>query len=452
MGNLFSSVLGVTNALNVYDRQLANIQNNIANANTPGYVKQTQTLVAKRTDFDHGLPGGVQAGPLVSSRNDFAEHNVQQQFSALGQVEQKATDLARLESLFDLQSSTGVSGKISDSFNSFSQLSVNPNDQLARQSVIDSAGQLSDSINQAANGLAAVTSGARSQANDIVGSVNRLAEQIRQVNSAYRQNFQAAGDAGLDASMYSSLEELSEYAGFTTSRAADGTVSVFLGGQVPLVVGDRSFPISTGQSSGAMQVFSSTGADITNKITSGQLSGALQETNELIPSYTASLNKLATSIADQVNQKLSEGVDANGAAPTTTLFDYDPANPAMTLRVTGIQPDQIAAATADSPGGNSNALDIAALATNKSLDGYTFTGYFGNLGGSIGREISNAENDDQSQQSLVQQARSLRSEMSSVSINDEAAQLLQVQRAYQAGGKLIGVLNELLDTLIGILR
>lgn len=453
MGNLFASLLGVANTMNVFDRQLANIQNNISNASTPGYVKQTQSLVAKRVDYARGLTGGVEAGPLVSSRSQFAEQGVQQQLSQLGLVEQKASDLTRLEPLFDIQTNSGVAGAITSFFNSFSQLSINPNDHLARQTVIDSAGELTSAFNETANGLAGVASQARRQVNDIVGSVNRLGEQIRQVNAAYRQNFQSIGDAGLDAQMFAGLEELAEYVGFTTIREPDGTVSVYLGGQVPLVVGDQSYPVTTSAEDRQIQVIDSTGRDIADKISTGKLAGVLEETNQLIPAYTDSLNSLAGNIADTVNHMLSQGVDANGAAPTVPLFEYDQASgAAISMTVTGITAEQIAAASADAPGGNSNALDIAALVNGKSIDGYTYMGFFGNIAGGIGREINSAQNDNQSQQSLVQQARSFRSELSSVSINDEAVQLVQVQRAYQAGGKLINVLNELMDTLINIIR
>ncbi len=382
MGNLLSSLLGAANTLDVYDRQLTAIQNNVSNASTPGYVRQTQTVVAKRLDIDHGLPGGVEAGPLVSARSEFAEQNVRTQFSQLGFVEQKANDLTGLESLFNLQSDSGVSGAISGLFASFSQLSVNPNDGLARQAVLDSAGQLAATVNQTAADLANLGAQAGTQMRDIVSTINQLGGQLRDLNETYRQNFQSRQDAGLDASIHSTLEELSEYAGFTTTREADGTTSVYLGGQIPLVVGDRIFPLSTDLSSSQAAVLDSTGSDVTGKITSGKLAGAIQEKNELIPSYLDQLNTLASTLADQVNQKLSAGVDANGAAPSTDLFTYDAsAGAALSLSVTGITPDQIAAATPDAPGGNSNALDLAALNDQKSLNGYTFVGFFGNLGG-----------------------------------------------------------------------
>ena len=59
MGSLFTSLLNSTGALRVYGRTFNVIQNNITNANTPGYVRQDQVLVSMPFNPDQGLPGGV---------------------------------------------------------------------------------------------------------------------------------------------------------------------------------------------------------------------------------------------------------------------------------------------------------------------------------------------------------------------------------------------------------
>jgi flagellar hook-associated protein 1 FlgK len=137
----------------------------------------------------------------------------------------------------------------------------------------------------------------------------------------------------------------------------------------------------------------------------------------------------------------------------TDLFTYDATlGAATTIAVTGITPDQIAAATPDAPGGNTNALDIAALANAKTINGYTFTQYYGNLGARVGRDVATANDQNTTQQSLLSQARSLRDQVSGVSLDEEAMELLQVQRAYQATGKLVSVINSITDTLMDAVK
>ncbi len=69
MGNLFTSLINSTGALRVYGRQFNVLQNNITNANTPGYVKQDQVLLSLPFDLTRGMAGGVVAGPMVNARS-----------------------------------------------------------------------------------------------------------------------------------------------------------------------------------------------------------------------------------------------------------------------------------------------------------------------------------------------------------------------------------------------
>src|SRR5262249_11828987 len=67
----------------------------------------------------------------------------------LGDARQRAADLGLVEPLFDLTSPFGIPGALNKFFDSFSQLSVNPNDSVARQSVIDLAGQVTQAFTRA---------------------------------------------------------------------------------------------------------------------------------------------------------------------------------------------------------------------------------------------------------------------------------------------------------------
>ena len=122
------------------------------------------------------------------------------------------------------------------------------------------------------------------------------------------------------------------------------------------------------------------------------------------------------------------------------------------LSVTDITPDEIAAALPTAPGGNGNAIAIAQLASSPTVGGFTFTQAYGNLGGLVGRDIAQAKRDQTTQQDLVSQAQSQRAAATGVSLDKEAAKLLQFQQAYQAVGKMVGVLNTLTDTVLNLLQ
>jgi flagellar hook-associated protein 1 FlgK len=152
-----------------------------------------------------------------------------------------------------------------------------------------------------------------------------------------------------------------------------------------------------------------------------------------------------------VNGQLAQGVDANGAVGAN-LFSYDQASDAAsTLAVTNITTDQIAAAAAGAPGGNGNAIAVAQLATAPAVNGATFTEAYGALGAQVGQDVASAQTDQTQGQDLVTQAQQQRSQVSGVSLDAEAAKLLQFQQAYNAVGKLVTVLDDLTETLIDMM-
>ena len=85
MGGLSGLLHNSANSLGVFERAFETIENNITNANTPGYAKQVQSLDPLPFDPGQGLPGGVMAGPLLSSRSEYLEQSIRNQQSAIFQ-------------------------------------------------------------------------------------------------------------------------------------------------------------------------------------------------------------------------------------------------------------------------------------------------------------------------------------------------------------------------------
>jgi flagellar hook-associated protein 1 FlgK len=452
LANLLTSLYNTSNALNVFNAALQTTENNVVNSSTPGYAKQIQSLSALPFDPSIGLPGGVAAGPMQSTRNGFAEQSVRTQQSQLGVQQQMSNDLQALQSYFDLSSTSGVAASMNALFNAFSQLSINPNDATSRQAVLDQAQQTSISFQHAAGGLGAVSSNVDDEMRGAINAIDELAGQIANINTLRSQNAANGMDAGVDATLNAALEDLSQYVHFKALRQPDGTVSIYLGGQTPLVFGNESLPIQADFSLPTTRIVDVHGNDITGQITGGSLYGMLQVNNTLLPSYLGELNTLASTLADQVNSTLSNGIDLNGKTPDTDLFAYDAAaGAAGTLTVNALSPEQIAAAFPDAPGGNGNALALSQLNTARALNGETFAQYYGVLAGDIGTDLSNAKDAASTDKQLLTQAQSLRQQLSGVSLDEEASNLMMFQRAYQATAKLLGVINDLTGTLINLI-
>ena len=449
---ILTSILSSANALKVYDQEFATIQNNIANANTPGFAEQSVTLSADSFNPSEGLDGGVSTGPLASSRSQYLEQSVRTQTTLLGAAQQQVSDLTPLQSLFDLSSTTGVSGSLDAFFNSFSALSVNPNDPVARQNVITQAQTVATSFNQAAIGINTASSNVEQETGNAVSTINQIAADLANINKQYAASPDASTDAGLDAKVNSDLENISQVANFTVLNT-NGQVNVYLGGQTPIVMGNQSFNVAADFSTPQTVIRDSQGNDVTSQITGGQLGAEIQENNVTLPGYSGALNTLAQTFADTVNTTLSQGVDQSGNPPANSLFSYNTsADAAYTLSVTqGFTASGIAAALPSAPGGNGNALAVAQLQTAQTVNGFTFTQAFGNLGQQVGTDVSNATNNQTEQQNLVTQAQAQRSLVSGVNLDTEAAKLLQFQQAFTAVSKVVTTLNSLADALFAMM-
>jgi flagellar hook-associated protein 1 FlgK len=438
--------------MKTYEEALTVVQNNVTNASTPGYVRQQVDLVALAFQPDLELPGGVEAGPLLSSRSRFSEQAVWQQSHQHGTLHHLATALGQIEPVFDVAANAGIAGAIDRLYGAFSQWSVTPNDIPARQNVLRQAGDVAAAFRFAATTLSGAADNSRRELRATVEEINTIATDIRDLNREFRSDYRKRNDAGLNARMYSNLEQLSALADFTALPQEDGTLQILLGGQTPLVTGDSVYAIAADTGGIPAEVLDFDGNTITSQIGQGKLKGALLFNNEKLPGYEAELNRLAAAFADVVNNTLGAGVDRNGQ-PGVDLFAYDAANgAALTMEVNAITPEQLAGADPAAPGGNGNALALAALATAPSIDGFTFTEFHGQLSAQVGGDIAAAEADERSSSLLLSQARSLRDRESAVDLNEEAVALLQYQRAFQASAQMIKTINELTEVVMTILR
>lgn len=455
MGSLSTALMNSAGALQVYDAVFNTIENNITNANTPGYVRQDLTLVSGQFDPASGLFDGIVAGPLVSARSTYLDHAVRSQTEQLGSAQQQASDLAQVQPLFDTTGQSGVPGALTSFFNSVSQLSVNPNDEPSRQNVITAAQDVAQQFRQNAVGIQQASGNVDIETSGTVSSVNALAAQIATINQQIESTPDASQNAGLDAQLNSALDQLSQYVNYTAIKNSAGAYNIYAGGQAPLVLDGQSYAISANVSGAQTVVTDSQGNDITSELQNngGSLGAELQTKNVTLPGYMSSLNTIAQTFADTVNLALTKGVDSSGNPPAVNLFQYNAAQgAAFTLSVTNITPAEIAAASAGAPGGNGNALAIANIANQPVLNGATITQAYGNLGAQVGQDIATAQQEQTSQQSLVDQAQQARASATGVSLDAEAALLIQFQQAYQAAGQMVTTLNSLTQTLITMVQ
>ncbi|MCC7155776.1 MAG: flagellar hook-associated protein FlgK [Bryobacterales bacterium] len=454
MGSLLAALRNSADAMWVLQQSTRVIQNNVANASTPGFAKQRELILAKAFDLTSGLSGGVRWGGSIDSRNQYAEHAVRDQTSRWGAARKQADALAQIEGALPIGQDAGIAGAMNNLFQAFSALTVSPNDMAVRQTALNRAKDLAYQFNLAANQLSTSKRAIFQDISRTVDQINSLGRHLQDINTQIRKDARSQADSGLQADLHRTLEQLSQLTNATVLSQDDGTVSVYIGGQDLFIQGDGFYPLQVAQTpAGNAQILGLNGADITSTITAGELGGLMDLHENVLPAFEASLNQLATSFADTVNNTLAGGLDANGNAPLTPLFSYDPLQgEARTLSVNALQPRDLALASVAAPGGNGNALALADLANAKPLNGFTFAAFYGTVASQVGSAVEHSEDQANVQQGLLTQAQSLRDEFSRVNLDEEAVTLVEFQRSYQAVGQLIKALDDMTQTVIGLLR
>src|SRR6185437_1877893 len=102
MSSLFAALGTASSSLDVLQRAMGVVQNNVTNASTPGYVTQSLILNARPFDPSGNLWGGVQAGGTQSARDVFAEQSVWQANQQAGAASELASSLSLLQQQFDV--------------------------------------------------------------------------------------------------------------------------------------------------------------------------------------------------------------------------------------------------------------------------------------------------------------------------------------------------------------
>lgn len=164
------------------------------------------------------------------------------------------------------------------------------------------------------------------------------------------------------------------------------------------------------------------------------------------------MNELAYDIATQVNQVNAQGLDGNGN-PGGAIFQLPPtANGAAALiGMATTDPKSIAAAAVgEGSTGSSNALLLAGLANGTTVSGQTPLEFLTSLMGQIGSAASAASSDNTVQQATLSQLTSQRNALSGVSLDEEAANLTQYQRAYEAAAKLFSITDEMMASALNL--
>jgi flagellar hook-associated protein 1 FlgK len=348
--------------------------NNVANANTPGYSRQSVELAtAFSQQTGSGFFGkGVDVTTVTRAHSDFLTREATTSASLAAADEARSTQLQQLENVFRT-GEDGLGYAAQQLFNAFVDVSNKPQDAAARQVVLARVGDLASRFRTASDQLDSQQAGIAQDLRTAVQSINALTTRIASLNQSIAQA-QGTGHAPNELldQRDSAIADLARIAQVTTVAAADGTVGVFLGGGQKLVLGGDATALTTladpfdpakvqiGISEGG-----TTRAFPDGFVAGGSVAGLLRVQNHDLPDARGLLGQLASAIAGSLNEQQARGIDlGQPSGPGAPLLAIGAATvaPASTNAKAGGVP---VASYVDGAGVRVSSVSIAVVSTSE---------------------------------------------------------------------------------------
>lgn len=546
MSNMISSSLS---GLIAYQRAIDVAAQNIANANTEGYVRQRVELSTQYAPVDRyrTSTGGVKVDGVRREVNEFLITHVRTAAAAAGRAEVMAEQAGDIAALIG-SASLGPDQALQSLKNAFNALATEPSSLRARDSLLTELETTVERLRTIDDRLRAADTAINGYLDNEVGEVNLLLKQVASLNDTlFRGNL----TSGVSPSHVLDerdrlLDKLAFKLGIKVNVETNDTVTVrSLGGDL-LVKGAAAATLSSAAGSHdvaerRIMLRSADGSslDITTGLAGGNLGGLVDARQQLIIPARNELGRLAIALAQSLNAQNRAGIDLDGVAGADLLTSGPPVvlpgsgnsvgtppvivvatvsgsvgqlTPADYLLTktdegwsvtrtdtgTSVTPSSLsplafdgvivqitagAVVTGDSflvrpthdalaglavtmtdarqlatradatagLGDNRNALELLKVFDKGVLDGTKTSVVEGTtrLVNRVGSLARSAELTHGVQQLSVEEANRQRSDLYGVSLDEEAANLMRYQQAYQASASVIRAANELFDVLLG---
>ena len=460
MGSL-GSVMDIAQQALLADQQALNVTaSNVANQTTAGYTRE---VVNFHSSDSVTLTGGSFASGVTatasSQRDRVLEQQVQQQTQVQSQSSALESALQQVQNIFGLSatassaSSTVLGSAVNSFFSSLSSLTGNPSDAATRQNVLSTASSLAAAFNSASSQLAQISSNLNQLASSDAGQVNILTATIASLNGKIGSLSPNADAGTLEDQRQQAIANLSKLVGLNQISTQQNGITLTMSSGAVLVSGNQPFAVQATQIAGTTHILAGVGnQDVTSTLTGGDLGGVLQARDQQLPSYASLLDTMAYSIGTLVNQQNQLGLDGNGN-PGAVLFvvPASASGAAAQIQVTTANPSAVAAAgPGQGSAGNANATALAGLATAPIAGGQSVPAFLASFLSQIGTDTAGASADNSAQQATLTQLTTQRDALSGVSLDQEAANLTQYQRSYQAASQVFNIANTIMASAINL--
>ncbi|GAA3412804.1 flagellar hook-associated protein FlgK [Paenibacillus hodogayensis] len=493
---------------------------NVANVNTTGYSRQVVKLVAARPLEAVGMmrsniPGqsgqGVEFTSITRVREQFLDKQYYDENKSLGEWSIRNDTLEKVEAIINEPTDTGIRQVIENFWNSWQELSKQPDNLTARSVVKESAIALTDAFNHTAKQLNDLSSDLTDNINVKVTEINTTVQQIARLNEEIYRIEGLGNDAndlrdqrdvladtlskvininitetetgynvrmgnmalvnGRDVATQFTAQTLED--AYRNKELASGEVYGMILSRDEIVAGYRNELNSMIRTmvSGETEITIPAGAVIPAGVTLGNktYNGTIQQRTLTEPLKAMvkgfnGLHSLGYALSDGEAKQGGTFFQTNNGSTDVTAENIT-VNPNIVNNVSNIASSMRTYLDATDnkvkvvKGNNDLALLAAGLRSSKfdflpsstgtlPLNGGTLDEFFRAVVGQLGVQSQESNRQATNQKILVEQVDSRRQSVSGVSMDEEMSNMIKFQHAYNAAARALTVQDEILDKVI----
>ncbi len=450
MSNLFGTMSTSVQSLLAHQAALEITSDNIANVNTPGYCRRRAVLEEDTTTLSGGSSqgGGLHFKGVQSLRDQVLDLRIGQETQEHSALDAFVNAMSPVESEFtDLEN--GIGARIDKFFSSLAAMETDPTNIPKRQNVLIAAGNLTNSFQSTAQNLKSIQLNLDTSIVQHLASVNQLTAQIAALNVQVAKE-KLEGEAGAAQDQQTELtRQLCEQIDVSVIQSDDGLTLTTKSGAL-LVAGSKSFDLSSFPSSSGLREIVANGKDITADISGGAIGGLLEARDQAIPSILGELNQLASGLATAVNDSNRKGFDLAGNPGANIFAISTPLDAAASITVAMSDPRGIALSSDGSEGDNGNLGNFEAIRHGNTISGYAPVDFYSSSVARVGNTVATAQSNADASDMALRQLQNQRGAISGVSLDEEAANMIRLQRAFEASARVFTVVDEMLQTVLAM--
>ena len=430
--------------IKAYSRALSIVGDNIANAQTEGYVRRSVRLAEAPAAGDVVLsrnsirPGGVLVEGVTRAVDQWLVDDARTASGEASRQAEKLDWLSAAERALD-DGTDGIGSSVTAIFTAADQLAADPTSDTLRRQFLLAVDESVSAFRRTAASLSSAASGVATEAQASVDQLNTDLAALSRVNDGLRR---ARAGSPNEATLLDERDRLISSVAETTSIQvsydARGAAIVRTPAGSPLVDGTTIANVTVAVAANGQLGFGINPAGVLS-LGSGRLAG-LADGAAHIASQRTSLDTLAAQLATDLNTAHQAGFDANGT-PGVALISLN--GGAATMMAAGLSPADVAAA--DATVSNGNMLALNGLRGSNGIEQNIAA-----MMAAQAQSTATARAQDAAASSRRDGAFAARDAISAVDIDREAAELLRFQQAYEAAARTIQVARETMQTMLNI--